>query len=295
MEKSFLTDDQTMFKRPCKSDSKRERCGSDLDYERAGHSEFTAMNKRNSAFTLLELLIVVVIIAVLAALAMPFYQDYVARSKFSAAKDDLATFQKAFAAYDQLEDMPIKTSTVDPFVTLIGKYLQDFRVNQTQKLPLDPWGRSYQIDVAEGVIWSMGPNGLDESSTDPGTLLRKAFRFAGTTGDDILTTWKPQFYIVDAKAIEDLKTVEITFSRKVIPAVVDPATNVTATTFPAGGVAGAAQRVSDTVFRILFSEPLATGDLTFLNAAKVTAMDGKVLNNGDTKPDNTAANVFPLP
>ncbi len=40
---------------------------------------------RNSGFTLIELMIVVAIVAVLAAVSLPIYQDYIARSQVSEA------------------------------------------------------------------------------------------------------------------------------------------------------------------------------------------------------------------
>jgi type IV pilus assembly protein PilA len=61
--------------------------------------ELPIMKKIQQGFTLIELMIVVAIVGILAAIALPAYQDYIARSKTTEAAAALDSYKTSVAEY----------------------------------------------------------------------------------------------------------------------------------------------------------------------------------------------------
>lgn len=91
------------------------------------------MNKLQKGFTLIELMIVVAIIAILAAIALPAYQDYVARSQVSEgaslASGAKTAVAEEFANTGTFVGITNTTAGLDTPGSINGKYVSSVTVD----------------------------------------------------------------------------------------------------------------------------------------------------------------------
>lgn len=122
-------------------------------------------SRRNSGFTLIEVMVVVVILGILASIIIPKIMDKPDQARVVKAKQDIQAIQSALEIY-RLDNYvyPTTDQGLDALVTKPGSNPPPPHWSQyLPRLPIDPWGHPY-LYLNPGShgsvdIWSYGADG----------------------------------------------------------------------------------------------------------------------------------------
>lgn len=134
-------------------------------------NRFQSMNyRKNTGFTLIEVMVVVVILGILAALVVPKIMSRPEQARMVKAKQDILAIQGALDLYKL--DNGVYPSTDQGLEALVTKPTtppipRDWKSDgYLQSVPMDPRGEAYQyINSSEKLkIFSFGPKGKEGNS-----------------------------------------------------------------------------------------------------------------------------------
>lgn len=112
-----------------------------------------------TAFSLVEIIAGLVVLSLLAGITITLYDEDIVRSKEEASRVQCRDVVSAIRRWELANRRRYPYSTAEP---LLGRYLEG--------RPSDPWGADFLVDSRKGVVYSPGPNGIDD----------------GAAGDDVL-------------------------------------------------------------------------------------------------------------
>jgi type IV pilus assembly protein PilA len=111
------------------------------------------MKMIQSGFTLIELMIVVAIIGILAAIAIPQYQNYVARAQMSEALSLASGSKVALAEYFNTKgEFPENITDAGMSTTITGKYVSSVTVSRVEAAAAVGGTSPVDAVAAQGII-----------------------------------------------------------------------------------------------------------------------------------------------
>ena len=119
------------------------------------------MKRLQQGFTLIELMIVVAIVGILAAIAIPAYNDYVARSKASEALAAMGACKTSVSEYSQVNNVLPTSTTTAGCGSLATKYVSGLSVDASPSA--GSIHATFQNIVAgdpDGLVITLVPNAI---------------------------------------------------------------------------------------------------------------------------------------
>lgn len=124
--------------------------------------------KKNEAFTLIEIMVVVVILGVLAATIIPQFRGTTTDAKIGTAKSNIAELESALERfYIHMDRHPSNDEGLDALVTAPSGSEEKWRGPYVKLLRPDPWGNPYQYrnpgthGTGAFDLWSRGADSAD--------------------------------------------------------------------------------------------------------------------------------------
>ena len=133
---------------------------------------------RQSAFTLMEILLVLAILVVLGSMVSLGYVKIQQEANKKAARAQLTLLEDAVKTY--ILDVGSPPSSLEGLVTAPGDLANPAKwagpYLDKQNLPVDPWNQQFQYEIVDPTnakfrIWSNGPDQQPGSSDDISTTL----------------------------------------------------------------------------------------------------------------------------
>jgi prepilin-type N-terminal cleavage/methylation domain-containing protein len=139
------------------------------------------MNKKG--FSFIEIILTVGILSLLTGIAVVSYLEYASTSQETAALQNLDTIKKAIEMTEATTRITCKGGPVSSLTNLA------FSGN-----PMDPWGNKYHVNSDSCVVYSFGPDRIDDKGTEDDIALE----YHSINGN--VTTDPPLNLVADGKS-----------------------------------------------------------------------------------------------
>jgi general secretion pathway protein G len=130
-------------------------------------------NRKNDAFTLIEIMVVVIILGILAATIIPQFVGTTHDAKVGAAKSSIAQLESALERFNvHMDRYPTTEEGLKALIEVPTGEEGKWRGPYIKLLRPDPWGNPYQYknpgthNTSSYDLWSRGADGVDGGEGD---------------------------------------------------------------------------------------------------------------------------------